>query len=61
MAPVNLDKEENHDESWCTPFEIRIDPSIDWERPFQLFTVRVEDKAGAVGGEGKGLRLSWPW
>ncbi|NCO33484.1 MAG: hypothetical protein AUJ92_16630 [Armatimonadetes bacterium CG2_30_59_28] len=34
---------------WCTPFEIRIDPLIDWERGFQHFTVRVEDRTGAGG------------
>jgi len=39
----------NESKDRCTPFEIRIDPFIDWNRAFQLFTVRVEDKSGAGG------------
>ena len=36
-------------DDWKTPFEIQIDPLIDWKKTEQLVTVRVEDKAG-VGG-----------
>jgi len=34
---------------WKTPFEIRIDPCVDWDKAPQIVTVRVEDKAGAGG------------
>lgn len=34
---------------WCTPFEIRIDSLIDWNKPKQQIMVRVEDKSGAGG------------
>ncbi len=36
-------------DDWNTPFEIRIDPFIDWQQPEQTITVRVEDKGGAGG------------
>lgn len=36
-------------DDWSTPFEIEIGPHVDHARPFQLVTVRVEDKAGAGG------------
>ena len=36
-------------DDWNTPFEIRIDPFIDWQQPEVAFTVRVEDKGGAGG------------
>jgi len=36
-------------DDWCTPFEIEIGPHIDWSQPFQVFTVRVEDKVGRGG------------
>ena len=36
-------------DDWRTPFTIRIDPFVRWDKPFQLFVVRVEDKAGAGG------------
>jgi len=39
---------ENEDD-WRTPFEIRIDPLLDWEKSRQLVMVRVEDNAGAGG------------
>lgn len=34
---------------WKTPFEIRIDPQINWDRKEQVIVVRVED-SGGVGG-----------
>ena len=34
---------------WTTPFNIRIDPYVNWNTPKQRVTVRVEDKAGAGG------------
>jgi len=46
FAGEHLYKERN---DWKTPFEIRIDELVDWNREKQLITVRVEDKAG-VGG-----------
>ena len=36
-------------DDWKTPFEIRIDPLIDWDRQAQTVIVRVEDKAGMGG------------
>ncbi len=33
----------------ATPFEIRIDPYLDWAKGHQNFTVRVEDRSGAGG------------
>ncbi len=36
-------------DDWKTPFEIRIDPVIDWTKPFQQVTVRVEDASGYGG------------
>jgi len=34
---------------WKTPFEIRIDPQIDWSRKEQIITVRVQDTGGSGG------------
>ena len=34
---------------WKTPFEIRIDPFMDWKREHQTILVRVEDKGGSGG------------
>lgn len=34
---------------WKTPFEIRIDPYIDWSRERQIITVRVHDQGGSGG------------
>ena len=36
-------------DDWSTPFTIRIDPFIAWDRQPQVMTVRVEDRAGAGG------------
>jgi len=36
-------------DDWNTPFEIRIDPQIEWDQPEQRITVRVEDKDGSGG------------
>ena len=36
-------------DDWTTPFTIRIDPFIAWDRQPQIMTVRVEDRAGAGG------------
>jgi beta-galactosidase/beta-glucuronidase len=38
-----------HSKDWKTPFEIRIDNLIEWEKEKQTVMVRVEDKSG-VGG-----------
>jgi hypothetical protein len=38
-----------HKNDWKTPFEIRINELIDWNKAKQLITVRVEDKGGAGG------------
>ena len=38
-----------HKNDWKTPFEIRIDPLIDWNAALQRITVRVEDKGGMGG------------
>ncbi len=38
-----------HKNDWKTPFEIRINELIDWNKERQLITVRVEDKGGAGG------------
>lgn len=46
LAGERIFKEPN---DWKTPFEIRIDPYIDWNRDQQLITVRVKDQSG-VGG-----------
>ena len=34
---------------WKTPFEIPINNRIDWDKPQQVITVRVEDQAGLGG------------
>ena len=39
--------EKPHD--WNSPFSINIDEGINWKRPMQLITVRVEDKGGSGG------------
>ena len=36
-------------DDWKTPFEIRIDPLIEWDKPAQTVMVRVEDKSGMGG------------
>lgn len=36
-------------DDWSTPFTIRIDPLVDWDRGMQSITVRVEDRGGAGG------------
>ncbi len=46
LAGEHLYKNKN---DWKTPFEIRIDPLIDWSAEKQRITVRVEDRGG-VGG-----------
>lgn len=38
-----------HKNDWKTPFEIRIDPWINWRQKTQLLTVRVEDRSGMGG------------
>ena len=46
LAGEHLFKEPN---DWNTPFTINIDKCIDWDKPSQLVTVRVEDKSGGGG------------
>lgn len=36
-------------DDWCTPFSIRIDKQVAWDKTGQLVTVRVEDKNGSGG------------
>jgi len=36
-------------DDWKTPFEIRIDPLIEWDKQAQTVIVRVEDKSGMGG------------
>ena len=45
-AGVRIFKNTN---DWNTPFTIRIDPAVDWNKPKQSIIVRVEDKAGQGG------------
>jgi len=46
LAGEHLFVEKN---DWKTPFEIRIDPLINWDKEAQTVIVRVEDKAGMGG------------
>ena len=46
LAGEHLFKEKN---DWKTPFELRIDPLIKWEKDAQTVIVRVEDKSGMGG------------
>jgi len=46
LAGEHLFKNTN---DWKTPFEIQIDPYINWDQQYQLITVRVEDKSGMGG------------
>lgn len=36
-------------DDWKTPFDIRIDPAIDWDKKEQVLTVKVEDRGGMGG------------
>ena len=46
LAGEHLFKEKS---DWKTPFEIRIDPCVDWDKRQQVVTVRVLDTGGNGG------------